>query len=168
MEEQAQNPDAILTRYADSPSQLEAAVAGLSETSLDVAQSPDTWTIRQIVHHVVDGDDLWKMHIKAALGNSDGVFSVLWYWEIPQDRWVENWDYAGRAIEPSLALFRANRRHIGQLVQRVPDAWERFIFLQLPDGKKVKRTVGYTLKEQVNHSMEHVGEILAIRQTHHI
>jgi hypothetical protein len=26
-----------------------------------------------------------------------------------QDRWAENWNYAGGALEPSLALFRASR-----------------------------------------------------------
>jgi hypothetical protein len=165
---QTDNTDVVIALYADGPSQLEAAIAGLSETSFDVSSNPESWTIRQIVHHVVDGDDLWKMHVKAALGNSDGVFSMLWYWGIPQDEWVENWHYAGRAIEPSLALFRANRGHIVQLMQQVPDAWERFIFLQLPNGEKVRRTVGYTIEQQATHVVEHINEILAIRQTHQL
>ena len=86
--------------------------------------------IRQLVHHVVDGDDIWKLCIKAALGNSEGVFSLQWYWEVEQDTWVERWDYAGRAIEPSLALFRANRRHIVHLMERNPDGWERHVRIQ--------------------------------------
>jgi hypothetical protein len=49
---------ALLTRYAEGPEQLEAALAGLEETNLDVADTPESWTIRQIVHHIVDGDDL--------------------------------------------------------------------------------------------------------------
>ena len=59
MSEQTCDPDTILARYADGPAQLEAAIAGLSEEELDLAQTADTWTIRQIVHHVVDGDDIW-------------------------------------------------------------------------------------------------------------
>jgi len=41
------------------------------------------------------------------------VFSLQWCWEVPQDTRVERWDYAGRVIEPSLALFRANQKTRG-------------------------------------------------------
>ena len=61
---------------------LEAAVAGLSENELDSPRGG--WSIRQIVDHIVDGDDLWKTCIKAALGNSEGQFSLLWYWDLPR------------------------------------------------------------------------------------
>ncbi len=64
----------ILARYADGPTLLDSALAGLSETDLDLALSADSWSIRQIVHHLADGDDIWKICIKAALGNSDGTF----------------------------------------------------------------------------------------------
>jgi hypothetical protein len=166
MTEQTYDPDAILARYADGPAQLEAAIGGLTETDLDMAQSADTWTIRQLVHHIVDGDDIWKVCIKAALGNSGGVFSLQWYWEVEQDTWVERWDYAGRAIGPSLALFRANRRHVVQLVGQNPDGWERHMRIQWPHRPEEERiTVGDVIEMQANHVAHHVDDIRAIRQT---
>jgi len=99
MTEQGHDPAAILARYIDGVAQLEAAIVGLTESDLDIAQAAGRWTIRQIVHHVIDGDDLRKVCIKAALGNSEGIFSLQWYWDKSQDEWVESWDYAGRAIE---------------------------------------------------------------------
>ena len=169
MTEQTRDPDAILARYADGPAQLEAAIAGLAETDLDLAQSGDTWTIRQLVHHVVDGDDIWKVCIKGALGNSGGVFTLQWYWDIPQDTWVERWDYAGRAIEPSLALFRANRRHVVQLVGRIPDGWERHMRIRWPHRADEERiTVGDVIEMQANHVAYHVDDIRAIRETHSV
>ena len=84
MTEQALNPSATLALYADGPAQLEAVLMGLTESDLDLAQTSDSWTIRQIVHHLADGDDLWKTCIKAALGNSEGSFSLQWYWDKPQ------------------------------------------------------------------------------------
>jgi hypothetical protein len=167
MAEQSRDPDAILARYADGPAQLGATIAGLAETDLDLAQSADTWTIRQLVHHVADGDDIWKVCIKAALGNSGAVFSLQWYWDIPQDTWVERWDYAGRAIEPSLALFRANRRHVVQLMERIPDGWGRYMRIQWPHQAEEERiTVGDVIEMQANHVACHVDDIRAIRQTH--
>ena len=137
MTEQTRDPDTILALYADGPAQLEAAIAGLAEEDLDVAQSADTWTIRQIVHHVADGDDIWKIGIKAALGNSTGTFTLQWYWDKPQDEWVESWDYAGRDLEPSLALFRANRRHIVQ--RSMPESWEGCTGSSEPSGTDLSR-----------------------------
>jgi hypothetical protein len=166
MTEQAHDPDTVLARYADGPAQLEAAIAGLAEAELDLAQTADTWTIRQIVHHVVDGDDIWKVCVKAALGNSQGVFSLQWYWDVPQDTWAESWNYAGRAIEPSLALFHANRRHVVKLVQQIPDAWARHIVIRWPNGQEEQVTVGWVIEMQANHVTAHINDIRAIRQTH--
>jgi uncharacterized damage-inducible protein DinB len=168
MTEQTRDPDTILARYADGPAQLEAAIAGLTEADLDMAQTADTWTIRQIVHHVVDGDDIWKTGIKAALGNTSGTFTLQWYWDKPQGEWVESWDYAGRAIEPSLALFHANRDHIVQLLDQIPDAWERNIFIRWPDGQKAQITVGDIVEMQADHIMVHINDIRLIRQTHNL
>jgi hypothetical protein len=169
MTEQTRDPDAILARYADGPAQLEAAIAGLAEADLDLALSADTWTIRQLVHHVADGDDIWKVCIKAALGNSGGLFSLQWYWEVEQDTWAERWDYAGRAIEPSLALFRANRLHIVQLMERNPDGWDRHMRIQWPHQAGEERiTVGDMIEMQANHVTHHVDGIRAIGETHSI
>ena len=165
MSDQTRDPDAIIARYADGPAQLEAAIAGLTEEALDLAQTADTWTIRQIVHHIVDGDDIWKIGIKAALGNSSGTFTLQWYWDRPQDDWVGSWDYAGRDLEPSLALFRANRRHILQLLSQVPDAWERSMSIKWPEGQKAQITVGYIVEMQAGHVLGHIDDIRTIRQS---
>jgi hypothetical protein len=167
MTAQTDDPATILARYADGPTQLEAAITDLTDTELDLAQTADSWTIRQIVHHLVDGDALWQVCIKAALGNSPGIFSLRWYWYVPQDIWAESWNYAGRAIEPSLALFHANRRHVVQLIQQIPDAWERYIVVQWPNSQK-QCTAGDIIEMQTGHAIAHIEDIHLIRQTHNI
>lgn len=66
--------DSLITQYTDCLAQLRTALYGLTETDLYLAPSDGRWTIRQIIHHIVDGDDLWKWCIKAALGNAQGVW----------------------------------------------------------------------------------------------
>ena len=136
MGEQTNDREAVIARYADGPNQLESAIAGLSAGELDAAESDDVWTIRQIVHHVVDGDDIWKAFVKQAAGNPGSKFDLQWYWEIPQDEWVQSWAYASRAIEPSLALFRANREHIVQLLEHTPETWEHSLLVRWPHGEE--------------------------------
>lgn len=159
---------ALLINYANGPGQLEAALFGLTEANLDVAKTPDSWTIRQIVHHIVDGDDLWSMCIKASLGDSKGLFSYHWYWKKPQDEWADDWRYAAREIGPSLALFRAKRHHISQLLHQIPGAWEKYTLITLPSGEEKATSVQYVVEMQTNHVKEHIEDIKAIRKKHNL
>jgi hypothetical protein len=163
---QAHDPDAILAQYKDGPAQLQTALAGLSEAALDAAPDAENWSIRQLVHHIVDGDDVWKTFIKIALGNSEATFELQWYWDIPQTTWAESWAYATREIEPSLALFHANRRHVVQLVQEIPGAWERSLTIKWPHGDLQQVTVGWVIEMQSRHVAGHVEDIQKIRKVH--
>jgi uncharacterized damage-inducible protein DinB len=153
MKEPARSPEEILANYAAGPARLEAVLSGLIESDLDRAASPGTWTIRQIVHHITDGDDLWKTVLKAALGCPAGPFSLLWYWDQPQDQWVAWWAYDRLPIEASLALFRANRSLAVALVQQTPGARERGISMTLRDQRERRITVGEILALQADHAL---------------
>lgn len=164
MSEAPDDPVTTLSRYADGPAQLAAALAGLDQADLDL--SPEVgWTIRQIVHHIADGGDLWGACVKMALGSSTG-FSLQWYWTKSQDEWAEVWHYAERAIEPSVALFAANRAHIVQLLAQVPDAWSRCMALQMPDGSERAITVGEVITMQAGHALGHIADIRKILEAH--
>jgi uncharacterized damage-inducible protein DinB len=148
------------------PGGLAAAIAGLSDTELDA--SAGGWTIRQIVHHVADGDDIWAGFIERALGDQGGEFSLQWYWQTPQDVWAERWAYAERAIGPSLALLRANRAHIVQLLEHVPGAWEKSLRIRWPRGEEQDVSVGWVVEMQAHHIEGHLGDIARIREAHRI
>ncbi len=164
------NYDEILANYASGPERLEAAIAGLSPTGLDTGLGSDSWTIRQIVHHVVDGDDLWKMFVKQALGNPGSEFTLGWYWDMEQIAWGLRWAYAEREVEPSLALLRANRRHIVQLLEHRPAAWENCLLVRWPRGETQREaqqvSVAWVVDLQARHVVGHAGDILHIREAH--
>lgn len=159
----ADSQASIIARYADGPAELEQALAGLQDADLDALPAQGGWTIRQIVHHVVDGDDLWKAGIKAALGNDNGEFTLQWYWTIPQDAWADRWAYATRPTDVSLALLEATRAHVTQLLAHVPDAWTRSIAVRTPNGETTRLTVGAVVEMQADHLQHHVRRIVAIR-----
>jgi uncharacterized damage-inducible protein DinB len=167
MTDTTQEPVATLACYAAGPAQLEAALSGLTDAGLDHCPTEGGWTIRQIVHHVADGDDLWGAFVKMALGSRTG-FSLQWYWAKPQDEWARVWRYADRAIEPSLALFRANRAHFVQLLGAVGDAWTRHMMVQWSDGQEETVTVGDVIAMQSRHVLGHIADIRKIRETHHV
>jgi uncharacterized damage-inducible protein DinB len=137
----------------------------LDEAGLDARVSQDGWTVRQVVHHIVDGDDLWKLCIKSALGNEDGEFTLGWYRVQSQDVWADRWRYSARSVDVSLGLFRATRDHVLQLLKHVPDAWQRSIRVRTPDGQTERVTVGTVIQMQADHAVHHIGQIAAVRTT---
>ena len=99
------NRSTVLSDYLAAPDRLAQVVADLEDAALDRSLTADTWTIRQLVHRIVDGDTLWGVAVKAAIGNPDGVFTLQWYWDVPQTTWAERWRYADRDVQPALGLF---------------------------------------------------------------
>ena len=159
----ASDHDAVLARYKEGPALLEQALAGLQDADLDASPVQGGWTIRQITHHIADGDDLWKPGIKAALGNEEGEFTLEWYWSVPQQVWAERWNYAHRPLAPSIALFQATRDHVAQLMEQVTGAWTRTIGVRKPDGETEAISAGFIVGMQADHLEHHVAQILAIR-----
>lgn len=163
--------DSMIVQHTDCLMQLRAALEGLVETDLDLASVDGGWTIRQIVHHIVDGDDLWKNCIKAALGNPQGIFMLQWYWGVTQDVWTEKRYYAWRAIGPALGLLETNRASITEILRATPDALEQSVIVRWREKNGVAQEratpVSNILESQTRHVVDHVAEIHKIRQIHH-
>jgi uncharacterized damage-inducible protein DinB len=58
---------ALITNIATLPSQLRAAVDGLSDAQLDTPYRPRGWTLRQVVHHLADSHANGFIRSKLAL-----------------------------------------------------------------------------------------------------
>ena len=110
---------------------------------------------------------MWKLFIKRAIGNPNGEYVFDWYWQVPQDEWAKRWSYKERSIEPSLALFRANRSHIVQLLRHTPGALERSLRVRWPTNlgeQEVK--VAMVVEGQTQHALAHIAEIREIREVY--
>jgi uncharacterized damage-inducible protein DinB len=156
------NKDSVIARYIEGPAILERALTGLKETDLNTAPAKGKWTIRQIVHHIVDGDDIWKICIKQAIGNNQSEFSLDWYRALSQDTWADHWAYDQRPIGASLILLKAIRDHVVQLIEHVPDGWNRAVRFREPKGKIEIVPVGFIIEMQADHVVHHVKQIVAI------
>jgi hypothetical protein len=156
--------ETMIARYLEGPVLLERAIAGMHDAELDAPPANGGWSIRQIVHHIVDGDDLWKVGLKAALGNPAGEFTLEWYWGQPQEIWAERWAYAHRSVDVSMALLEATRAHVSQLLETIPDGWSRSVGVRKRDGEIVRLTVEAVVEMQTDHLEHHVSRITAIRQ----
>lgn len=154
--------DSVIALFIEGPRLLEKAFAGLKDGDLDTATRKGGWTIRQIVHHLVDGDDVWKACIKQALGSDGSEFSLDWYRVQSQEAWADRWAYADRPIDVSLALLKAIRNHVVQLIEHVPDAWNKAVKFRDPNGEIEIVPVGFIIEMQANHVVHHLKQIEAV------
>lgn len=159
-----ENQSGIIELFKQGPGILENTLSGLSDLELDYVPSNGSWNIRQIIHHITDGDDLWKTGIKIAMGNEQAGFTLSWYSMFPQTEWAKRWCYKERSIDESLALFKANRVHILQLLEHIPGAWKKTIHFRDSNGQIEVLPVGAVIKMQADHLLHHINRILAIRK----
>jgi len=156
--------EAIVARYREGPILLEHTMMGLPDADLDTKPSGGGWSVRQIVHHIADGDDIWKMCIKMAIGNEQAEFALGWYSSLAQVTWADRWAYSQRSIGTSLSLLKATREHVLQLLASVPEAWNRAVVVRTPQGEIEQVPVGFVIQMQADHVFHHVERIRAILQ----
>ena len=155
----APDPTGILTKFKAAPSELEALLADLPAGRLQAEAYPGGWTLAQVIHHIADGDDLWKACILAGLGGTAPVFGLEWYWSLPQDQWAQAWHYASRPIADSLAVFRANRSITATILAGTARWWERQVTIRSSRGELETTTLLEVVAGQADHAMQHVEEI---------
>jgi uncharacterized damage-inducible protein DinB len=158
------NKESILAKFKEGPALLEHAINGLRDVDLDFPPKKGGWTIRQIVHHIADGDDVWKLCIKIALGNEQAEFKLDWYSKLSQMEWSEKWAYSSRSIKESLNLLKASRENILQIISHVPDAWSKSAEFRSQGGKVERISVGFIINMQTDHLVQHVEKINSIRK----
>ena len=154
--------DGTISRFREGPMLLEGIVSSLQDRQLDFIPSGGGWSIRQIVHHIVDGDDIWKQGIKLAIGTKQAEFSLGWYGLQEQVTWADRWAYSRRSIGTSLLLLKAIREHLVQLLESLPEAWNRTVVVRTPKGTIERVSVGFVIQMQTEHLLHHVERIHAL------
>ena len=111
----------FLDNIADTPTNLCAAVSGLSDTQLDTPYRPGGWTVRQVVHHVPDSHLNAYTRFKLALTEKEPTIKPY-----AEDRWAELPDTKLTPIDVSLALLDAlHTRWVRLLRSLRGDDWKR-------------------------------------------
>ncbi len=159
--------EALLARYLQLPDRLETAIAGLSESQLDLALDTG-WSIRTYVHHTVEGEMIWQVNLRAILGRNGIEFPFTWYFGLRQDDWADCWSYGKRATGPALSLFRGSTASLVEILRYAPpEAWEHFGRVTWPGQEKENRiTVREIVLMHLRHMDQHTADIRAIRERH--
>jgi uncharacterized damage-inducible protein DinB len=90
----------FITQLAQAPANLRAALRDLSDHQLDTPYREGGWSIRQVVHHLPDGQLQWYNQAKRALTEDESTMSPF-----DPARWANLPDAKSGAVELSLRLF---------------------------------------------------------------
>lgn len=147
----------ILSLYRSGPKRLDLAIAGLVDGDLDLERAPGKWSIRQIVHHLVDSDLATFQVIRMALAlPGRQITTDLW----DPDDWMVGLDCARRPIGPAVALFSAARAWVQEAVAHLPGALDRAV--SWPSGYTAQ--VRDLLRQVGGHALHHLIQIEETRR----
>ena len=152
----AEEKAGLMDQIEVAPARLREAVAGLDDAQLDTAYREDGWTVRQVVHHVVDS------HVNAY---------VRFRWALTEDRpmikpydekeWARLPDAKAAPVALSLDLLDAlHTRWLILLRAMTPEDFERR--WTSPDFGEL--SVDTLLQLYAWHGKHHVAHITSLRE----
>jgi len=90
---------AAIEELAATPAKVRAAVAGLSEAQLDTPYREGGWTVRQVVHHLVDSHMNAYIRLRFALTENQPTIKPY-----DENNWANLEDARSAPVEVSLKL----------------------------------------------------------------
>lgn len=107
----------LIDRYrADADLPLRG-IAGLTDAELDARPIPNTWSIRQIVLHLMDADLIASDRIKRVLAEHLPLLCAF-----DENAFVTRLDYVRLDAAAAAEIFRLNRHLTASLLSQQPDA----------------------------------------------
>ncbi len=152
---ESERADAIAA-IAALPGQLRAAVAGLDDRQLDTPYRPGGWTVRQVVHHVVDSHVNAYTRFKLAL--TEDVPTIRPYEE---HLWAELPEARTAPPEISLALVDALHARWSAALAAIGPAECARTYLHPVNGPT---TVDGLLAIYAWHGRHHTAHIAGLRE----
>ena len=143
---------ALIARYASGADAFEAVVAGLTDAEPDVRPFEGQWTVREMAHHLADGELNSAVRLRRLIAEEEPVLPG--YDEMAYSRRLHD---GGRAIGPSLEAMRAARASTLTILERLTEAeWAR-------NGTHTEQgpySVSAWLRDDANHPHDHAGQAL--------
>ncbi len=103
--------------YARGGTALQAAIRGLSAADLDALPVPGTWSIRQIVLHLMDSDLIGSDRMKRIIAEENPTLVGF-----DESAFAANLFYSAMDAAAAADIFHKNRLLTAEILRRLPDA----------------------------------------------
>ena len=150
----------VLSAWRSIPEVLSGAVRGLDDSQLDLRNPRNNLTVREQTHHLVEAHVVASSIVIAALGMPGSTYD--WSWMMPFGPWMDRLPYRSMPLGPSLEALRALNAWLAAVVEGADQGLSREVRLRdSPEAEPRPVTVAELLRQEVDHTEEHVAEIRA-------
>jgi len=146
----------FISDIEQAPSQLRAALTGLSEPQLETPYRPGGWTVRQVAHHVPESHMNAYVRMKLALTEDNPTIKPY-----DEARWAETPEVGRTPIEVSLTMLEALHERWVTLLKALGPAEFARAFMHPESGPW---TLGKYLALYSWHGKHHVAHISSLRE----
>ena len=147
----------LIERYRTGASEVEDAVAGITEDELDrrpLDGDADAWTARQVAHHLADSEAMAYIRLRRLIAEDDPV--IVGY---DEPEWARRLHYE-RPVAASLAVLHAVRAASVQLLESLTEEeWSR----AGTHTESGRYGVDDWLRIYAGHSHDHADQVRAAR-----
>lgn len=144
------------TQIAECPAQLRAATAGLTDAQLDTPYRDGGWTVRQLVHHVVDSHLNAYCRFKLALTEDEPTIKPYL-----EDRWAELPDAKTLPVGPSLDMLATLHWRWGAVLEAMTPAQFERLLVHPEHGRSM--SLWFLLGMYAWHGRHHVAHVTSLR-----
>lgn len=111
----------LLDRYEHGPQQIRDAIAGLTREQMVAFPVPGTWSIQQIVVHLLESDLIASHRMKRVIAEDNPTFHAY-----DETRFAQSLFYHDEPLDEVLTLFTLNRKQMARILHRLPaEAFDR-------------------------------------------
>jgi hypothetical protein len=147
---------AVIERYAKGASTLAAAIAGLTKADLTAFPVPGTWSIQQIVLHMMDSELIASDRMKRIIAMENPL--LIGY---DETSFANRLFYHELDPQVACAMVEQNRLLTAEILRRLPD--EAFSRTGI-HNERGKITLGEYLASNVDHLEHHLKFVRQKRQ----
>jgi hypothetical protein len=142
----------VITRYERGGSDLRAAVAGLTQAQLLMRPVAGTWSIQQIVIHLMDSDLIGADRMKRIIAEESPPTLVGYN----ESLFADHLSYDLQPVEDAVTVFDLNRRLFARVLRKLPPAAFERTGMHTETGRV---TLGWMLPHYVEHLDHHLDFI---------
>ena len=133
----------LIDQYEGAGEKLRQAIKGLGREGLVAFPVPGTWSIQQIVIHIMDSDLIGADRMKRIIAEENPT--LVGY---DQDKFVANLFYDEQSAAEAVEIFDRNRRLFARVLRKLPES----VFAR--KGTHTERGV-VTLEQQLSGYVQH-------------
>lgn len=107
----------LIDQYEKGADDLRMAIRGLQREDLLAYPVPGTWSIQEIVIHLMDSDLISADRMKRIIAEDNP--SLIGF---DETKFVKNLFYNEQSVEDAVTIFELNRRNFARVLKKLPDS----------------------------------------------